>query len=112
LTYHPLKIAALLSLAGLLAAQMSLPAWLQNDHSYLLAGLLTLPLLLPLRGMLHDRVYTYKWVGFLCMAYFMIGVSESFTGAQLRAYSVLSMGFALGLFFSSIYYTRYLRQRR
>ena len=112
MTWHPLKITALVSLAGLIAAQFGLIFWLQNDHRYLLAGLLALPLLLPLRGMLRDRLYTYKWLGFLCMLYFMIGVSESFTGGHLRVYSIVCSGLAVSLFFSSIYYTRYLRQTR
>jgi uncharacterized membrane protein len=104
-----LKTASLLSLGGLILAQTGLMFWLENEYRFLLSGLLILPLLIPLRGMLKDRLYTYKWIGFLCLLYFMIGVSESFSDSQLRSYSILCISFSLGLFFSSIYYTRYLR---
>ncbi len=34
------------------------------------------PLLLPMRGLLNDNLYTYQWAHFLTLAYFAHGISE------------------------------------
>ncbi len=109
---HPLKLVSLISLCGLVLTQAGLIGWLHDDNRFLLAGLLSIPLLLPIAGLLKDRLYTFKWVGFLCLAYFMIGVSESFSNPDLRVYSILNILLSLGLFFSSIYYSRFLRSHQ
>ena len=106
---HPLKIISLISVLALLACQLGLILWLDNEYRYLIATTLGLPLLIPIRGLIMDRRYTYKWVGFLTLLYFSIGVSESFANPALRTYSVLSILFSCLLFIGSVYYSRYLR---
>jgi uncharacterized membrane protein len=48
-----------------------------------------LPLLAPLRGVLHGRVYTLRWSGMLMLGYFLEGVvrtyADSGTSALLAA---------------------------
>ena len=34
------------------------------------------PLLLPMRGLLNNKTYTYQWASFLSLAYFAHGISE------------------------------------
>ena len=105
---HPLKIISLLSLAGQILNQLSLLYWLDGEIRYALAIVFTLPLLLPLYGLAAEKLYTYRWTGFLTMLYFIIGVSEAFSNPQLRIYAVLTLCFSTALFISSIYYSRYL----
>jgi uncharacterized membrane protein len=67
----------------------------------------TLPLLLPLMGILKGRRYTYQWAPMLVLAYFSEGVmrawSETGMSAQLAMTEiVLSVVF----FFAAIYYAK------
>jgi len=112
MTIHPLKSLSLLALIGLLLTQLGLIFWLDYEFSVVAAVLLCLPLLLPLRGLLQDRLYTYKWTGFLTLPYFLIGVSESFSNPQLRLYSIFTVTLSCLLFIGTIYYSRYLRSQK
>ena len=93
----------------MLFTQLGLIYWVDNRTGTLIALLLAAPLLLPLKGLLANRRYTYKWVGFLTMLYIAIGTSESFSNPDLRLYGALTLAFSCLLFVSSIYYSRYLR---
>ncbi|MCW9013324.1 MAG: DUF2069 domain-containing protein [Gammaproteobacteria bacterium] len=67
------------------------------------------PLMLPLRGILHGRVYTHAWSMYLALIYFVAGiwyagdVSSRDFGIP---YSTLSMLFFIG----AVFYTRYQGQ--
>lgn len=70
-----------------------------------------LPLLAPLFGVLHGRIYTYQWSLMLVLAYFIEGVvrawSESGAAEWLaRAETVLALAF----FASAIAYIRLTRR--
>ncbi len=106
---HPLRLLSLISIVGLIGSQLGLVLWLETDYRWLISAVLSVPLLLPLRGLYANRPYTYKWTGFLTLLYFCIGVSESFASPQHRLYGILTLLFSCLLFFSSIYYSRYLR---
>ena len=110
--YHPLKMLSLVALIGQIVTQLGLLYWLEGDIRYVLATAFTIPLLLPLYGLITDRLYTYRWTGFLTMLYFIIGVSEAFSNPLLRLYAVLTLCFTTTLFISSIYYSRYLGLKR
>jgi uncharacterized membrane protein len=105
---HPLKIISLSALIAQILNQLSLLLWVEGDIRFILAPVFALPLLIPLSGLFKDKLYTYRWTGFLTMLYFIIGVSESFTNADLRVYGVLTLCFSTTLFLSSIYYSRFL----
>lgn len=110
MSVHPLKLTSLIALVGLILSQLGLLLWLVNDYRVAIACVLTLPLLFPLKGLLNDRRYTYKWVGFLTLLYIAIGISESFSNPELRLYGILTIVFSSLLFISSVYYSRFLRQ--
>jgi len=112
MSVHPLKLLSITSILILIASQISLIFWLENNYRFEIAGILTLPLLIPLKGLFSDRRYTYKWTGFLTLLYFSIGISESFANPDLRLYSLLNIAFSCLLFVASIYYSRYLRQKQ
>lgn len=52
-----------------------------------------LPLLFPLRGLLHARPYTHAWTSFLMLFYFTLGVGEAYSDVNL-IYSGLSIVFS------------------
>jgi len=104
---HPLKAISLLSWFALLACQLALP-WLTQASSDYWMLLLALPLLLPLKGLLSERRYTYKWIGFLTLLYFCIGISELVSNPELRIYGFATTVASMLLFLASIYYARYL----
>lgn len=106
---HPLKLLTLSSLSLLFLNQLALVFLLQQESAWLIASLAAAPLLLPLYGLIGDRRYTYKWVGFLTLFYLAIGVSEAFSNPTLRIYGVLNIAASCLMFVSSIYYSRYLR---
>ncbi len=105
------RVLTLIGYFGLLALIINWFTWIAPTvivpRAMVLAAL-AIPLLFPLRGILHSRRYTHQWVGFLCMPYFAIGVDVwySFTGlvATLGASMVL---FSLTLLVGSTLYSRY-----
>ena len=104
---HLLKIISLLSWFALLVCQLTLP-WLTEAPGNYWVLLLALPLLLPLRGLVCNQRYTYKWIGFLTLVYFCIGISELVSNPHLRIYGFATTVASMLLFIASIYYARYL----
>ena len=94
------RILTLIGYFGLLALIINWFTWLsppvQVPRSLVLAAL-AIPLLFPLRGILHSKRYTHQWVGFLSMLYFIIGVDvwynrielESLLGALMVLFSLV-----------------------
>ncbi len=104
---HPLKAISLLSWLLLLGCQVSL-LWHGGDGIWWWALLLILPLLIPLPGLLREKRYTYKWIGFMSMFYFCVGISELFASPELRIYAFGTTISSLLLFLAAIYFARYL----
>jgi uncharacterized membrane protein len=72
------------SLIGLIALGLAWELWLAPTGSGTLA-VKVLPLLLPLPGLLHARMYTYRWVSLLVWLYFAEGVVRATTEHGLSA---------------------------
>lgn len=104
---HSLKAISLVSWFALLAFQLGL-LWPGYAVDYYWVVLLTVPLLIPTRGLIGDRLYTYKWIGFMTLVYFCVGVSEMVSNPQLRGYGFGTTISSMLLFLASIYYARYL----
>ena len=104
---HPLHIVSLLCWCVLLLAQLSLflPA---AEASPYWAGTLVIAMLVPAHGLFGARRYTYKWVGFLTMFFFCVGVAELVSTPALRLYGFATAIGSMLLFWSSIYFARYL----
>lgn len=101
------RILTLLGYFGLLALIVNWFTWLSPPtrvpRSLVLAAL-AIPLLFPLRGIIHAKRYTHQWVGFLSMLYFVIGVDvwynhvgiEKVLGASMVLLSlILTVGSAM-----------------
>jgi len=77
-----LRFAQNLALTGyfsLLIVLMINVAWLIPSRHFPTALVLIViagPLLLPMRGLLNNKTYTYQWASFLSLAYFAHGISE------------------------------------
>ena len=50
----------------------------------LLLIIMLVPLLFPLRGLLHGRKYTFAWSCFLALLYFIHGVMEAYSSEVTR----------------------------
>ena len=64
------------------------------------------PLMFPLRGILHGRVYTHAWSMYLALLYFVAGIwyaGDISTRDFGIPYSLLSLTFFIG----TVFYTRY-----
>ena len=104
---HPLKAVSLLSWSALFGAQLAL-AWPGFGIAPYWPLLAAAPLLLPLPGLWRGRRYTYRWVGFVALIYFCVGIAELVASPTLAAYAYATTIASVGLFFASIYYARYL----
>lgn len=102
---HPLKAASLICWFGLLAFQLSL-LWPGSGVSYYWSLPLVAALLLPLRGLATGKTYTYRWVGFLALLYFCVGISELMANPELRIYALGTTVCSTLLFLAVIYFAR------
>jgi len=57
----------------------------------------TLPLLLNLRGLVHDRPRSYQWLGLLSLGYFIHGISATIPAPD-RAPAIVEIALSLTLF--------------
>ena len=101
-------LAACISLVTLIFVCLSWElrlAPLQSGGSWL--ALKCLPLLAPLFGILHGRLYTYRWASMLILVYFIEGVLRlsTDTGAS-RWLGALELLLSLVFFCSAIAYVR------
>jgi uncharacterized membrane protein len=68
----------------------------------------TLPLLLPLMGILKGRRYTYQWAPMLILVYFTEGVVRAWSDTGLSAWLAGVELMLSGVFFlASIFYARF-----
>ena len=83
--------AAVASVLSLIVLGLAWELWLAPTGSGTLA-VKVLPLLLPLPGLLRNRMYTYRWLSLMVWLYFTEGVvratSEHGIGARLAAVEV------------------------
>ncbi len=86
------RSVAVACVAALIALGLAWELWLAPTGRGTLA-LKVLPLLLPLPGLLKNRMYTYRWLSLLVWLYFAEGVvratSERGTGALLATIEIV-----------------------
>ena len=72
---------------GTLALLTAWYSWLAPPTHFqtaLVLMMVLLPLLFPLRGLLHGRKYTFAWSCFLALLYFIHGVMEAYSSEVTR----------------------------
>ena len=97
-----------LTLFSFLGLMISLICWItlaEHSDNFPTAALLVLallPLLFPLRGMLHGKPYTYAWNSFLMLFYFSHGIGEVYSAEGFSLYPSLEVLFSSLTFIASI----------
>lgn len=69
------------------------------------------PLLLPLRGLLHGRPYTYAWSLFLALGYATHALIEVYSTPTDRVLALLELALVLLWFVAAMMYVRRMRAR-
>lgn len=109
------KQLALFSFFGLM---VSLICWItlaEHSSNYPTSALLILalvPLLFPLRGLLHGKTYTHAWTSFLMLLYFSHGVGELYSAQGFHLYASLEIFFSFMTFSASITFIKYNAKMR
>lgn len=105
------RVLTLIGYFGLLLLIINWFTWLAPTERVpraLVLAALAIPLLFPLRGIIHARRYTHQWVGFLSLLYFMIGVDVWYNQQALEEKLGMAMVlFSLLLLLGSSLYARY-----
>ncbi len=109
----PLTIArygTLIGYYGLLLLLLNWHSWIAPPAEIPRAAvliILLLPLLLPMRGLVHGRKRTHEWAHYLALLYFALGVDTAYYHADVRLLAYGQILFSSMLFFGCIYYVRY-----
>jgi uncharacterized membrane protein len=107
---HVAMATSLVALAILLGAWIAYLSPPQNEALIApLLLLLVLPLVVPLRGLLHGRRYTAAWVSLLSLFYFALGVAQIPDPAPVRWLASACTVLSLLLFVSTVAYVRLTR---
>lgn len=108
-----LRVTASALLAALIVLTLAWELWLaplRPGGSWL--ALKTLPLLLPARGILAGRVYTYQWAMMLVLAYVTEGCVRAYAEAPpVSTLAVIEIALATAFFLTAIAYIRTNRRR-
>ena len=106
---EPWRVLALAGYFVLLFLLLNWLTWLSPPRGVPVALaliLLSVPLLFPLRGLLHGRPYTHAWTSFLALLYFAYGIDAVAAGhdpAWLGAAAIIA---SLALFAGCVGYAR------
>lgn len=109
------RYLTLFSYFGLLATLLVWIIVAPHGDNFPTAAMLLLgimPLLFPLRGLLHGRSYTYAWSGFLVLFYMAHAIGELYSGDAFWLYPLLELIFSLVFMIASNAYVRFLGKMR
>ena len=99
-------------LVGLIFLTLAWEAWLAPTGRVVLI-LKTLPLLLPLFGILRGKRYTYQWSSMLILLYFTEGVVRAYSETGIAARLALAeVALAVVFYLCAIFYARLARSSR
>lgn len=108
-----LNYLCIVSLMALIVLCVAWEGWLAPLHpNGSLLIFKVLPLLFPLFGILHARVYTHQWSSMLILLYFAEGMGRTMTDQGMMAkLAMIETGLALVFFFCAIFYARFSKTR-
>ena len=101
---------ALAGYFGLLTLLTTWTAWLSPPKNLPVSLVLLIgvgPLLLPLRGLLHGRPYTFAWTSFLTLLYVLHAILEFYGSPADRLLAAAELLFALMLYGGAVAYARW-----
>lgn len=108
----PLKTARLTTLISYFGLMTLLVLWntliAPSKHFPVAMVLIVLviPLLFPLRGILHERPYTHAWASFLALFYFVHAVGEFAAAVDSLWLAGLEILFSVGFFSGCVAFAR------
>ncbi|MEJ8853994.1 DUF2069 domain-containing protein [Variovorax robiniae] len=103
------RLLAVGSLVGLIVLGLAWEMWLapvRPGGSWL--ALKVLPLIVPLAGLMKNRMYTYRWVSLMIWLYFTEGVVRAWSDVLplSRALALLEVALCLVLFAACAWHVR------
>ena len=104
------------ALIGYIGLLVLMPIWLfliapREGHSNAFIFVVyILPLLLPLKGIIQDKPYTYAWANFIVMFYFIHGFTLLWVAQEQLICVLLELTFASLMFIGCTYYARHRGQ--
>ena len=106
-----LRRARVLALCGYFGLWLLLPLWYgwlspSTLSLGLVLGILMVPLLFPLRGLLQGRPYTYAWSSFLSLFYLIHAVVELYSSPSDRYLALLELLLSLSFYVGCVIYAR------
>lgn len=107
------QASALIGYVGLL---ILMPLWLfvlaprEGYSTGFVFAVYILPLLLPLKGIIQDKPYTYAWANFIVLIYFTHGLTLLWVSPQEMLLILLELFFATCMFIGCTYYARHRGQ--
>ncbi|MCF6435780.1 DUF2069 domain-containing protein [Pseudoalteromonas sp. MMG022] len=105
-----------LALFGYIGLLLLMPIWLfiiaprEGYSNGFIFTIYILPLLLPLKGIIQDKPYTYAWANFIVMIYFIHGLSLLWVAPDELLWVILELVFATSMFVGCTYYARHRGQ--
>ena len=106
---HFLHALTLFGYFGTLALLTAWYSWIAPSTHFptaLVLSVMLVPLLFPLRGLLHGRKYTFAWSCFLALLYFTHGVMEAYSSEITRYPGLLEVVFTSLWFVAAMVYIR------
>ena len=103
---HALTLSGYFGTLALLTAWYSWLAPATHLPTALVLIVVLVPLLFPLRGLLHGRKYTFAWSCFLALLYFTHGVMEAYSSEQTRYLGLLEVAFTSLWFVAAMVFIR------
>ncbi len=105
-----LHYGSIFFLIALIALNLAWEAWLAPSGRVILI-LKTVPLLLPLFGILRGKRYTYQWSSMLILLYFTEGVVRAYGEQGIAARLALAeVALSVGFYLCAIFYARLTRR--
>src|SRR5213592_528145 len=101
------RAIAVASLLALIVLGLAWELWLAPTGNRTLV-LKVLPLVVPLAGLLKNRMYTYRWVSLMVWLYFTEGVVRAWSDAQLAGplLALTEVALCLALFAACAWHVR------
>ncbi len=104
------RIICLSSYFGLICLMTVWYAWIAPPQHFpvsLMLLIVVLPLLLGIRGILHERLYTHAWISLLALAYLAHGAVESYSSPDTRYLAIAEILLSIGLTLGAGFYVRF-----
>ncbi|MBQ4876574.1 DUF2069 domain-containing protein [Pseudoalteromonas luteoviolacea] len=105
-----------LALFGYFGLLLLMPLWLfvasprEGYSEGFVFAVYILPLLLPLKGIVQDKPYTFAWANFIVIIYFIHGLTLLWIATDELIWIALELTFASAMFIGCTYYARHRGQ--